>query len=123
MVHYSKIHPSEKVENYAVLINRGIMVLQQGLEYLFEQTSIHISIYSTTLFDALRFNVRANYSVWFKQYRDYVSGMLEEHVALKILPEENPTEKYNSGYILPINREKNYYYENFKPEILMEKLL
>jgi hypothetical protein len=81
-----KPHPSENIEIYknAFCNSAIIKIVQFPLPLLFEQTKIHISIYSTTLYDALRFNIR-NYVFKAKGCEDYVGEIISSGIAEEII--------------------------------------
>jgi hypothetical protein len=92
-----KLHPLEKnKEEYDVLRGLGfeIIDLEIPLDVLLQKCKIQISIYSTTFFDAVGFEV-VNFSL--QEYgasSDYAADMVTEGVALPLLLHENPVDKY-----------------------------
>lgn len=91
-----KLHPLEKNKQaYEELkpFNFEIIEHQRSLDSLLRECSIQISVYSTTFFDALGFDV-TNFSIQqFGMYRDYAAQMVEEGVAFPLLVSEDPIEK------------------------------
>ena len=91
-----KLHPLEKNKQaYEELkpFNFEIIDHQRSLDALLRECSIQISVYSTTFFDALGFDV-TNFSIQqFGMYRDYAAQMVEEGVAFPLLVSEDPIEK------------------------------
>jgi hypothetical protein len=94
-----KLHPQEKnKEAYYPLAEAGVDIrdTETPLDMLLKRCKIHISIYSTTFYDALGFDV-CNFSL--QQYgtmSDYAADMISEAVALPLYLEEDPIEKYYS---------------------------
>jgi hypothetical protein len=95
-----KLHPLEKNKAaYYALAELGAEIrdIETPLDTLLKQCKIHISIYSTTFYDALGFDV-CNYSVQeFGSMSDYAADMIQEGVALPLFLHENPITKYHSG--------------------------
>jgi hypothetical protein len=81
-----KPHPSEKTEIYKRAFNgfENVFVVNYPLPLLFEQIKIHISIYSTTLFDALRYGVK-NFVFKAEECNDYVDEILNLGIAEEIV--------------------------------------
>jgi hypothetical protein len=94
-----KLHPLEKNKAaYYALAKLGAEIrdIETPLDTLLKQCKIHISIYSTTFYDALGFDV-CNYSVQeFGSMSDYAADMIQEGVALPLFLQENPITKYLS---------------------------
>jgi len=93
-----KLHPLERnKEEYEILKTLGfeIVDLEWPLDALLQRCKIQISIYSTTFFDAVGYDV-VNFSL--QQYgasSDYAADMVTEGVALPLSIEEHPIVKYN----------------------------
>lgn len=81
-----KPHPAEKLEIYTNAFSNSklIRVLQYPLPLIFNKASVHISVYSTTLFDALRHNLK-NYVFKVAGCEDYVNEIIESGIATEIL--------------------------------------
>jgi len=92
-----KMHPLEKnKELYRELEKDGFRIVdsEQSLTALLLESRIQISIYSTTFFDALGFDIE-NYSLQaYSIYKDYAAQMIAEKVALPLLIDEDPIEKH-----------------------------
>jgi hypothetical protein len=68
--------------------------IETPLDTLLSKAKIQISIYSTTFYDALGFNV-CNYSLQnYGSMSDYAADMIAEAVALPLDIQENPVTKY-----------------------------
>lgn len=78
-----KPHPNEPEERYnKVKDNHSVFVFKhKSLSALFSVCDAHISIYSTTLFDALRFGVSNQYCLDVEERSDYTKEMVEAGVA------------------------------------------
>ena len=110
-----KPHPVEDLDLYAPLRNfPNVLVTDTNLEYLLTLSAIQVSIFSTSLFDGLRFNV-CNYSLDLPQFSDYVSTMVSSGIAYRLKPGENPVDHFesldrtnsakdNSAYFAPYNK-------------------
>lgn len=88
-----KLHPLEKnVAAYEALRPLGVELHGRGsaLDNLLQRCSIQITIYSTTLYDALGFGV-LNLSLQdTSDYADYAADMVREGIALPLKPGEDP---------------------------------
>jgi hypothetical protein len=86
-----KLHPSEKIKDYTQLFQlKNVLVLENiNLNYLLLHCSFHVSIYSTTLFDALKYKCK-NYSLNSPKCKDYVVGMLMSGVSTLLEFDQNP---------------------------------
>lgn len=92
-----KLHPLEKnKEAYQELKQYGIEIVdvEIPLDRLLKQCKIQISIYSTTFYDALGYNV-VNYSLQdYGNMSDYASDMISEGVAAPIMADQDPIAKF-----------------------------
>jgi len=92
-----KLHPLERNKTaYDELKNLNIEIVgvETPLDELLSKCKIQISIYSTTFYDALGFGV-VNYSLQeFGAMSDYASDMISEGVAIPIMVDEDPIEKF-----------------------------
>ena len=92
-----KMHPLEKnKELYRALEKDGFVIVdtEQSLTALLRESRIQISIYSTTFFDALGFEI-SNYALQeYSIYKDYAAQMIAEGVAQALYIDEDPIEKY-----------------------------
>jgi hypothetical protein len=92
-----KMHPLEKnKELYRALESDGFVIIdtEQSLSLLLRESRIQISIYSTTFFDALGFDI-SNYSLQnYSIYKDYAAQMITEGVAQPLYIDEDPIEKH-----------------------------
>jgi hypothetical protein len=92
-----KMHPLEKnKDQYFDLVKDGFEIIdrEKSLTALLKESSIQISIYSTTFFDALGFSIE-NYSLQdYSVYSDYAAEMVSEGVAEPLSVDEDPIEKH-----------------------------
>ncbi|MFM7727827.1 MAG: hypothetical protein ACKO7B_14075, partial [Flavobacteriales bacterium] len=108
-----KMHPLEKRKSeYYTLSNFGFEVVdqEQSLNTLLCSARIHISIYSTTFYDALGYDV-VNFSLQdYGTASDYARALTKEGVALPLRIDEDPIEKMLSGQLpaLPLKRSNVY---------------
>ncbi len=85
-----KNHPSEKAEDYKVLRSlRNVKVANINTEYLLSISSWHVSCYSTTLYDATKYNCH-NFSLLIPQCEDYIETFIKEGISYKLLKDQNP---------------------------------
>jgi hypothetical protein len=112
-----KLHPNEKEENYTVISNLpNVLISKSNILYLFGIAKIHISVYSTTLFDALEYKL-TNFSLQNEAFKDYTQNIIRDKVALPIDLNEDPVNKFeklagNSSLI-----DSNYVYSGFSGNI------
>lgn len=86
-----KTHPAEKQDLYRSLSFSpdACLIVNAPLDYLFSISSIHISGYSTTLFEALSYDC-ANYSLWISESADYIQSMVNSRVSVLLMPDQLP---------------------------------
>ena len=84
-----KNHPSEKLELYES-INKLIncKVFNVNVEYLLKNCTYHVSIYSTTLYDALKYDC-INYALKVESCIDYVLNIINDGIALPLNPDQS----------------------------------
>ncbi len=107
-----KRHPSEKGELYdCFLKSKNVLICDFNLSFLFKNSDIHISIYSTTLFDALQYGL-PNFSLASYHSEDYREEILQEKIALPLGKKENPV------FLLEQSPKENfdykYYFDDFE---------
>ncbi|MFN5620014.1 MAG: hypothetical protein ACK478_01805, partial [Flavobacteriales bacterium] len=92
-----KLHPLEANKNlYEPLKVLGFEIIdtERTLDDLLHESRIQISIYSTTFYDALGFDV-VNFSLQnYGTHSDYAADMLTEKVALPLRVDEDPIARY-----------------------------
>jgi hypothetical protein len=115
-----KIHPSEKKELYSELIqSECVRIVDEPLPSLFSISQMHVSIYSTTLFEGLRYDLK-NYSLDMDpKLAGYVNAIVEEGVAVRIKESTNPIDLWG---IQQGTKDKNYYFDTFNAEKLVSFL-
>lgn len=116
-----KLHPLERnKEAYYKLIELGVEIrdIETPLDDLLKRCKIQISIYSTTFYDALGFNV-CNYSLQkYGSMSDYAAEMIEEGVAEALYVHENPFEKFISTHNKNALLSREEVYSDFDPSII-----
>jgi hypothetical protein len=92
-----KMHPLEKhKEHYFNLAKEGFEIVdrERSINSLLSESRIQISIYSTTFFDALGYEIE-NFSLQdYSVYSDYAAQMVAEGVAQPLQIQEDPIEKF-----------------------------
>lgn len=124
-----KLHPLEKNKPaYNELKEYGIEIVdvEVALDDLLNKSKIQVSIYSTTFYDALGYDV-VNFSLQdFGSMSDYASDMILEGVAAPLMADEDPIAKYlltiHSGNAL-LPREDVYapFNEELVRQVVMDK--
>ncbi|HEY8403302.1 MAG TPA: polysialyltransferase family glycosyltransferase [Flavobacteriales bacterium] len=92
-----KLHPSQdNKEEYDQLKQYGYQILDREipLDELLAKAKIQITIYSTTVYDALGFDVMNFCLQDFGLMRDYAKDMISEGAALPLYEHEDPIAKY-----------------------------
>jgi len=88
-----KLHPNEKEENYSSLKNiPNVLISKSNILGLFKLASIHISVYSTTLYDALEYEL-VNFSLMNEGFKDYSSNIVKDKIAHPLEQQEDPVER------------------------------
>lgn len=92
-----KPHPSatQDITQFLDTHFSNAIVVNYPTEWLLQNCDIHFSIYSTTLFDALMFNIKHNYALKHPLFSDYVEGIVKQGIAKELLLEENIIDKIN----------------------------
>ena len=113
-----KLHPLEKEpERYQAL--RGVTVYgnEANLLELLAQSRIHISIYSTTFFDAIGLDT-LNLSLQnYSSSADYAREMVDNGVALPLAADADPVEVYERTSIADTAfGDRHRFYQPFDPE-------
>jgi hypothetical protein len=120
-----KLHPLERnKEPYYKLVELGVEIrdIETPLDNLLKRCKIQISIYSTTFYDALGFDV-CNYSL--QQYgsmSDYAAEMIEEGVAEALFVHENPIEKFISTFNPKANLSRDEVYAQYDTALIRRLL-
>ncbi len=87
-----KPHPAEKKDAFRSVIKGGnVFILEDNLDYLFRYSDMIVSIYSTTLYDACRYNIPA-FSLFAESCADYVHSIVDSGVAKILYSDQNPVE-------------------------------
>lgn len=111
-----KPHPAENYSKYLQLVIPGFISVSHDSVYnLLPEANIHISAYSTVLFEALRYDV-CNYSLYIKKVEEQWNEIIESGVAKPLYPDELP-----SLYFASDNNTKRFF-ADFNPNYL-QKLL
>jgi len=115
-----KTHPMEKREHYQSLWNiSNVLHPEESVEALFSIADVHISIFSTTLYDALRYGVSANFSLQVPEWKDYIDSVLESGVAAPLRLDENPLDKMDAND----QQEASNYYKKPNYQSLIDLVL
>ncbi len=98
-----KPHPSatQDISKFISNTYNNVFVVNYSTEWLFQICDAHFSIYSTTLFDALNFNVQYNYALKHSLFSDYVEGIVNKGVAIELQMTENILDKMKKDKLSP----------------------
>jgi hypothetical protein len=116
-----KMHPLEKnKELYRALERDGFIIVdnEQSINALLSESRIQISIYSTTFFDALGYDI-LNYSLQdYSIYSDYAAQMIKEKVAEPLSVDDDPVDKYLRADKKSTHRSRQEVYAPFNAEVM-----
>jgi hypothetical protein len=105
-----KTHPLEKQEHYAILEQKaGIKMVNYPLPVLFKKVQLHVTIYSTTLYDGVRAGV-PGFALYNEQYKDYINEIIQSGVAYPLAQNQNPIDLIENLKTV----DSSYYYSDFK---------
>ncbi len=89
-----KLHPNEKEHDYSALSAfSNILVSRENIHSLFGLAQVHISVYSTTLYEALEYDL-LNLSLQHLASRDYTDSIVGDKIALPIGEHDDPVLMY-----------------------------
>ncbi len=105
-----KTHPLEKQEHYAVLHEtNGVMMVNHPLPVLFKKVKMHVTIYSTTLYDGAKAGV-PGFALYNEQYKDYIDEIIQSGVAYPLAINQNPVDLIEKLKVV----DAGFYYSEFK---------
>ncbi len=114
-----KTHPSEKKEHYADIENlEEVRVVQDALPALFAFADWHVSVYSTTLYDGIRYGV-PGFSIGDLEpaLEGYVQSITRDNIAVRISKHTNPA----NVPVQPARQHgREYFYAAYDPGILLD---
>lgn len=118
-----KAHPGEdNVEQYELnhLYDNYLFVKKEtNLGVLMAISNIHVSIYSTTLYDALGYNI-VNFSLISGTIADdYARRMIEDGISFPLGKNENPVDKLNEIEAGMKDKKRGDFFADFDPKILI----
>jgi hypothetical protein len=104
-----KLHPSERIGDYASLTNlENVLVINCNTEYLLSKCDFHVSIYSTTLYDALKYKCM-NFSLNVEQCNDYVEKFIKDGISNLLELDQNPIDMN----VELIHKDFHFFYDDF----------
>lgn len=118
-----KPHPSAAMDIEKLLNNefQNVFVKNDPLEWLFQIADIHLSIYSTTLFDALMFNIKNNFAIKHPLFVDYVDNIVKQGIARELNLNENVLDKvYQQDNTNHHYSDTKYFYDDVNWQLLRE---
>jgi hypothetical protein len=107
-----KLHPDDVPDVYKTVVDEPFVTLTNQNPYeLLAQTSVHISIYSTLLYEAIRYKV-SNYVLLFDHAPKRVYRIIDSGVAFPLYPNQlpDPTRKPTV--------DQEYFFAEFNPNFL-----
>lgn len=112
---YLKPHPFEDIKLYQPLESKfpNVKIVQGTLNEWIDRSEFLITIFSTTIFDALRRGKKA-FSLNIPLYSDYVNTLVSVGASYLLNPDEDPVKKMTS--FSHSDRIPQEFYVNFTPE-------
>lgn len=111
-----KLHPAEKRELYSGIESlANVEIVNDSIDTLLRVADLHVSIYSTTMFDAIRSGV-PNFSIYHPDLAEYIEMFEREGISTVIQPDENPIDHSSDA-----RQQKDiaWYYAPFDPKVLI----
>lgn len=117
-----KPHPSatQDILNYLDGSWNNFYVVDYPLEWLFQICDIHLSIYSTTLFDALMFGVKNNFAIRHPLFEDYVESIVNKGIAKELQMNENVLDIFQNKDITMNELAVEYFYAPMNENMLIK---
>lgn len=85
-----KPHPNEQKGIYDELKKfPNVRIVDTNIDLLLSSASVLISIYSTVIYEARRYNVPC-FSLCIDEYRDYIESFVQSGISNKLMPFQNP---------------------------------
>ncbi|MFN5184026.1 MAG: hypothetical protein ACK5D5_13480, partial [Bacteroidota bacterium] len=105
-----KPHPGENIAIYNELnLLKNIHVLEFDLGLLLSNTNYHLTIFSTTVFDALRYN-KVSACIGLDQFEDYISSITKLGIAKRIEINQNPFDFFHAQqFQLSVNESEIFF--------------
>lgn len=105
-----KPHSSEDISAYCQLIEPGFIEVEYtNVYHLLQQADIHISVYSTVIYEAILYNI-INYSLYIEKVSNYCDEILASGVAQRLNTNELP--KY---FIKNQTINRKIFFDSFNP--------
>lgn len=87
-----KTHPSEKKEVYSELSALpNVVMTDRSIDSLLAQCDCQVSVYSTTLFEGIKYNV-PGFSLYVKECKDYIEELARDGVSQIVNMDFNPVD-------------------------------
>lgn len=117
-----KPHPSEVINCYDCLKGlKNVYVLNYNVNLLLKSCDWHISIFSTTIFDALRFGKKSA-CIDVEIFSDYIDAVVSLGFARKISFNENPFQIFRGDEVVISENLQGQYFSIYKPDVLIREL-
>lgn len=109
-----KPHPAEEPTTYQDLLNPGFVELSESdIYHALLTTDIHISVYSSVLYEAVRYDV-VNYVLIVPRYASDYQILIDRNLAIPLLPDQAPEQ------IKKMNIPDQFFFADFDPSILID---
>lgn len=117
-----KPHPVEDEKIYMALQElHNVSILQGNLNMLINNCEFLISIFSTTIFDAVRMGKPA-FSLYFPIFADYVNGIVMSKAAYPLNFDDDPVKAYEERAVTTKDNVQNDFYAAFNKKMFMNIL-
>ncbi len=110
-----KIHPAESLEKYADIRNLKNVILTKNMDLstLLSKSNIVISIYSSVLFDSLKYSL-FRFTLLVDELSDYVKEIINNGIAFPLKNTENPLDIIqNSDVLKSESIHPDYFYKPY----------
>lgn len=109
-----KPHPRENVTAYIPLLEPGFIVLSHESVYqLLTQADIHIGVYSSVLYEAIRYDV-CNYVLYVQRVAEHCDEVIRSGVALRLQPDQLPDPNAKPQVL------SRHYLDDYNPSVLFD---
>jgi len=107
-----KPHPAEDPNEYIKIKDDNLVyVSTDDIYQLLNMSDVHIGVYSTVLFEAIRYNV-INYVLYTEKFSHFCDEIIQSRVALKLKTEEIPS------FENPQEHNTEYYFAEYNERLL-----
>ncbi len=118
-----KLHPLEKHPHlYEQFVSSQISIAEKGMDItkLFSRAKIQLSIYSTTIYDAIGYGLKNYCWLYDGMGRDYAEAMVEQGAASGLGIDDDPVHHFLNAGADTKESDRSFYYAPFQPSNFLE---